>query len=394
MQFYFFHLMPWPHLPADYDDTAKYPSTWLSLSNSQYDPKQGFALYNRYLDELEYAEKLGFDGVAVNEHHQNAYGTMPAPNVIAGMLARRTNRVKIAVLGNGIPLRDHPLRVAEETAMLDVVTGGRMVCGFVRGIGVEYFSMGVNPTHSLERFREAHDLIIRAWTEPGPFSFEGKHYRVRYVNPWPRPYQTPHPPIWVPGFGSKETIDWCADPARKYTYCATYMSDRLVKMYFDQYREAAQKFGYTSSPDQLGHLMPIYVAETDERAREEAKSHLLWLFHKGLRMPLEYLFPPGYTTHASMKRIIGFASELDWASMSFDDLNDKGYAIVGSAKTVRDRLLGYGRELDFGVVLALLQFGDMPHHRTVKNMELFATEVMPHLRKELGTKTPSAARAA
>src|SRR5712691_7537724 len=146
MQFYFFHLMPWPHLPADYDDTAKYPSTWLSLSNSEYDPKQGFALYNRYLDELEYAEKLGFDGVAVNEHHQNAYGTMPAPNVIAGMLARRTSRVRIAVLGNGIPLRDHPLRVAEETAMLDVVTGGRMICGFVRGIGVEYFSMGVNPT--------------------------------------------------------------------------------------------------------------------------------------------------------------------------------------------------------------------------------------------------------
>jgi alkanesulfonate monooxygenase SsuD/methylene tetrahydromethanopterin reductase-like flavin-dependent oxidoreductase (luciferase family) len=95
-----------------------------------------------------------------------------------------------------------------------------------------------------------------------------------------------------------------------------------------------------------------------------------------------------------MKRIIGFSSELDWASMSFDDLNDKGYAIVGSGKTVRDRLLAYGRELDFGIVLALLQFGDMPHHRTVKNMELFATEVMPYLRKELGTKAPSPARAA
>jgi alkanesulfonate monooxygenase SsuD/methylene tetrahydromethanopterin reductase-like flavin-dependent oxidoreductase (luciferase family) len=172
------------------------------------------------------------------------------------------------------------------------------------------------------------------------------------------------------------------------------MSDRLVKMYFDLYREAAGKFGYTASPGQLGHLMPIYVAETDERAREEAKAHLLWLFHKGLRMPLEYLFPPGYTTHASMKRILEFSSELDWPSLGFEELIDKGYAIVGSPKTVRDRLLHYGRELRFGVVLALLQFGDMPHHRTVKNMELFATEVMPHLRAELPDEAPSPKRAA
>src|SRR5437763_1510116 len=127
MQFYFFHLMPWQHLPADYDDTAKYPSTWLSLSNSEYDPKQGFALYNRYLDELEYAEKLGFDGVAVNEHHQNAYGTMPAPNVIAGMLARRTSRVKSAVLGNGIPLRDLHVGPAGQDVLRPVSRGGAEV---------------------------------------------------------------------------------------------------------------------------------------------------------------------------------------------------------------------------------------------------------------------------
>jgi alkanesulfonate monooxygenase SsuD/methylene tetrahydromethanopterin reductase-like flavin-dependent oxidoreductase (luciferase family) len=394
VQFYFFHLMPWPDLPADFDDTSKYPSAWLSLSNGIYDAEKGCTLYNRYLDELEYAEKLGFDGVGINEHHQNAYGTMPAPNVIAGMLARRTSRVKIAILGNGIPLRDHPLRVAEEIAMLDVVTGGRIVSGFVRGIGVEYYSMGVNPTHSIERFREAHDLIVRAWTEPGPFAFEGKHYRVRYVNPWPRPLQKPHPPIWVPGFGSKETVEWCADPARKYVYCAVYMSDALVKTYFDQYYDAAERFGYTASRDQLGHAIPIYVAETDERAREEAESHLLWLFHKGLRMPIEFLFPPGYVTAASMRRILGFANELDWARMSFDELNEKGYCIVGSAETVRQRLVDCGRTLRFGQLLALLHFGDMPHHRTVKNMELFATEVMPRVRAELGGKAPAAVRAA
>jgi alkanesulfonate monooxygenase SsuD/methylene tetrahydromethanopterin reductase-like flavin-dependent oxidoreductase (luciferase family) len=316
---------------------------------------------------------------------------MPAPNIVAAMLARRTSRVRIAVLGNGLPLRDHPLRVAEETAMLDVVTGGRMVCGFVRGIGAEYYSMGINPTYSMERFREAHDLIIRSWTEDGPFRFEGKHYRTNYVNVWPKPLQKPHPPIWVPGYGSKETVDWCAHPDRKYPYCAVYMSDRLVKGFFQMYREAANGYGYEAAPDQLGHAFPIYVAETDEQAKAEAKPHLEWLFHKGLRMPLQMSFPPGYVSHASMKRIIGFKSELEYDKLTFDDLNDRGYAIIGSVETVKRRLLEYGEELNFGIVLALLQFGDMPHQRTIKNMELFASEVMPTLRKRFGTSSARAA---
>ena len=136
MQFFNFHLMPWPHVPEDFDDTSKYPSAWVTFSNEHYDPTKGRDLYNRYLDELEYAETLGFDGVCVNEHHQNTYGTMPSPNIIGALLARRTNRVKIAMVGNGLPLRDHPIRVAEEIAMLDVVSGGRIISGFVRGIGM------------------------------------------------------------------------------------------------------------------------------------------------------------------------------------------------------------------------------------------------------------------
>jgi alkanesulfonate monooxygenase SsuD/methylene tetrahydromethanopterin reductase-like flavin-dependent oxidoreductase (luciferase family) len=160
------------------------------------------------------------------------------------------------------------------------------------------------------------------------------------------------------------------------------MPDKLVKSYFDMYREAAAKHGYEASPYQLGHALPIYVAETDARAREEAERHLVWLYKKGLRMPLQMLFPPGYVTHESMKRILGFADQLDYDRMSFDDLNEKGYAVVGSVETVKRRLIEYGHELRFGLVLALLHFGDMPHHRTIKNMEIFASEVMPALRKE------------
>ena len=140
-----------------------------------------------------YAEELGFDGVCVNEHHQNAYGNMPSPNLIASILARQTTRVKIAVVGNALPLYDPPTRVAEEFAMIDVISGGRLIAGMVVGGGPEYYSFSVNPTHARERFREAHDLIMKAWTEPGPFECIGKHYQLRYVNPWPRPLQQPHP---------------------------------------------------------------------------------------------------------------------------------------------------------------------------------------------------------
>ena len=153
MKFYYFHLMPYV---MDHDE----PSSWVTLSNRHYDPAAGHALYHQYLDELEYAERLGWDGLCVNEHHQNCYGTMPSPNVMAAMLVRRTSRAKIAILGNGLPLRENPLRIAEEIAMLDVVSGGRVISGFVRGIGPEYYSLGVNPTHSRERFYEAADLII------------------------------------------------------------------------------------------------------------------------------------------------------------------------------------------------------------------------------------------
>ena len=215
-----FHLMPYADL--DLEAGRKNGTVWVKLPNKHFDPEKGHKLYNRYLDELEYGEQLGFDAVSVNEHHQTAYGLMPSPIVTASALARRTKRVKIAILGSALPLRSHPLTVAEEHAMIDVISGGRLISGFVRGIGAEYHTFGVNPTFSHDRFHEAHDLIVRAWTEPGPFAFQGKHYNVQYVNLWPRPYQKPHPPIWIPSQGSKETIDWASHPDRRYTYLQTF----------------------------------------------------------------------------------------------------------------------------------------------------------------------------
>ena len=211
-----FHLMP--YRPLDLAEAAKHRSPWVVLPNRLYDPVKGAEEYARHIDALVYAEELGFDAIGVNEHHQTAYGLMPAPNLIASALIQRTKTIKIAILGRALPLVNNPIYIAEEFAMLDNLSKGRIIAGFVRGIGSEYHSSGTNPYFSHERFHEAHDLIIRAWTEPGPFSFDGDHFSLRYVNLWPRPYQSPHPPVWIPSQGSSETVAWAADPKRKYPW--------------------------------------------------------------------------------------------------------------------------------------------------------------------------------
>jgi alkanesulfonate monooxygenase SsuD/methylene tetrahydromethanopterin reductase-like flavin-dependent oxidoreductase (luciferase family) len=378
MKFFLFHLMPYGALDLDYD--KKHNSAWVTLPNSYYDPKEGHKLYNRYLDELESAEDLGFDGVCVNEHHQNAYGLMPIPGVIAGALARRTKRMKIAVLGRALPLLNNPLTVAEEFAMLDNITGGRFVAGFVRGIGAEYHAWGMNPTTSHERFHEAHDLIVRAWKEPGPFHFEGKHYQFNYVNLWPRPFQTPHPPIWIPSQGSRETIEWAADPSRKYTYLQTYSPIAALKRFMTAYKQEAEKRGYEASPEQLGWSLPIYVGETDEIAYREAKPHIEAFINKFLRMTPEMLFPPGYTSLETLKNIRKAKGEVTGGAQTIDDLMAKGTVLIGSAETVRQQIEHYRKDIGIGYLLPMLQFGTLPADLTRKNMELFSRDVMQKMR--------------
>ena len=381
MQFFYFHLMPWPHLPADFD--RAYSSSWVTLPNRIYDPKRGHRLYNEYLDELEYAERLGFDGLGVNEHHQSAYGTMPSPNLMAAALARRTKRAKIAILGNAIALRDHPLRVAEEIAMLDVISGGRVISGFVRGIGCEHLSLGVNPTHSRERFYEAHDLIVRSWTEPGPFCFEGKHFRVRYANIWPRPLQRPHPPVWLPSQGSPETIRFAAE--RRYPFLTVFTSYDQTKRLLAEYKEEAERNGYRAPPSQLGFAIPTYVAETDEQARREAKPHLMWLFRRGLKIPPHFLVPPGYLTEETLLKFLTTGMKSP-SELSFEELERGGYVLHGSPRTVRDRLREIEKELGVGLFVGAGRIGDMPREKARRSAELFAREVIPHFRRRVAKK--------
>jgi alkanesulfonate monooxygenase SsuD/methylene tetrahydromethanopterin reductase-like flavin-dependent oxidoreductase (luciferase family) len=375
MQYYFFHLMSWPFLPSDFAE--KYDSAWVWLPNSLYDPVKGHDLYRDYIDTLAYADELGFDGICVNEHHQNAYGLMPSPNLIAAALTQRTKKAKLAVIGNALPMYNPPLRVAEEFAMLDVLSGGRLVAGMVIGGGPEYFSYQMDPTQARDRFREALDLILKAWTTPGPFEWKSKHYYFRYVNPWPRPLQQPHPPIWIPGAGSLETIEFVAQ--RRFAYMGIpYFHFDVFRRVFDQFRAACQKSGYEAKPGQMGWGVPIYVAETDRQAREDFEPHL-WYFVRNLMKGL-LLAPPGYTSAKSALAMLRNRGQFLAEKTTWDEIESGVYAIVGSPETVRQKLAHYQKELGCGVVLTGCQVGSMPHEMARKSMELLAREVLPQVR--------------
>lgn len=373
MRLFSFHLMPYPGLPPDYDGPA-----WVTCPNELFRPALGTTLYNRYLDELVLADELGFDGVCVNEHHQNAYGLMPSPNLMASILARQTQKVRIAVVGNALPLYDPPTRVAEEFAMIDNISGGRLIAGMVVGGGPEYYSFSINPAQARERFAEAHDLVIRAWTEPGPFEFIGKHYKIRYVNSWPRPVQQPHPEVWIPGAGSLETVEFVA--RHRYAYMGIpYFHISVFERMFRLMREACDKEGYEADPLQLGWLVPIFVAETDEEARRRYEEHF-WYFVKRL-LPGISISPPGYTSVRSLENIMKGAGTFAEFLDTWDEVVEGQYAIVGSPETVTARLTENVERLGVGNLLGLFQLGTLGAEDTRRNLELFATEVAPELRK-------------
>lgn len=377
LEIFFFHLMPWPHIPADFKEQSR--SSWVVFPNSHYDPVRGERIYNEYLDQLVAADRLGFHALCVNEHHQNAYGTMPSPNIVAAMLAARTERAKIAILGNGICLRDHPLRIAEEVAMLDVISGGRIISGFVRGIGAEYFSLNLDPSQSRGRFLEAHDLIVKAWTEPGPFVWDGEHYHFRYVNVWPRPLQQPHPPIFCPSQGSSETIAWAAE--RRYPYICTYTPmDQLVR-YYDMYRElATTQHGYEAGPEKFGWTSVVYLADDEKTAQREIEPHLRYFAERCFALPPQMLMPPGYTSGASLRGFLnaravgGRAAEPTLAPDA-----ERGEALIGTPDQVGERLLRQMERAGAGIFMGAFHVGDMPHAKVMRNLERFADKVMPHL---------------
>jgi alkanesulfonate monooxygenase SsuD/methylene tetrahydromethanopterin reductase-like flavin-dependent oxidoreductase (luciferase family) len=383
MKINWFHLMPYRWLPDDFRE--KYRSVWVDIPGKLWDPQRGHHLYNEYLDELEFAEKMGMDGICVNEHHANAYGLMPSPNIMAATLARRTSRANLVVLGNSLALYNPPLRVAEEFAMLDVISGGRLVAGFPVGSSMDTnFAYGAVPATLRERYHEAHDLIVKAWTNDEPFAFNGRYTKIRYVNPWPRPLQKPHPPIWVPGGGSIETWDWVLE--HDYMYCyLSYFGYAHGKRVMDGFWEKVAQKGAEPNPYRAGFLQLIAVSETDAQAERDYAKHIDYFFNRCLHVYSGFSDAPGYRTEttirAGMQTQVGEAADQFRYGLRWKDFVDRGYVIAGSPATVRERLTEVVKGLRIGQLMVLQMIGSMPKELVMKNTELFAREVVPHIRK-------------
>ena len=221
----YFTEQPMSTYPADIG--LEVGHTALMFSNKHFDPVAGSRLYNEYLEHYIYAEEQGVEGFMLNEHHNAPFCMQAKCNIFASILAAVTKKAKIVLLGNPLPLAENPVRLAEELSMIDMISKGRLVPGIVRGGGQESLAAGVNPAYNRERFQEAHDLIVAAWTRQGPFRWEGTHYQHRVVNPWAVPLQKPYPRIWVPGVLSQETIIWAAQ--QRYPYIALNTSIEATK---------------------------------------------------------------------------------------------------------------------------------------------------------------------
>ncbi len=389
VQLFCWHFMAYPHLPKDFDE--KYDTGWVTVPNSLWDSDKSRGLFQEYIDQLAYADELGFDGLVLNEHHQNIYGLMPSPNLIAAALTQCTSKARIVVLGNLLPLHINPLRVAEEYAMLDNMSNGRIIAGFAPGGGPENYNYDIPSVTSRERFWEAVDLVVRAWTDDGPFNHEGHYYPLRYVNPWPKPTQKPHPQIWVPGSRSASTLTEVAKRGYCYFLSSRSHGGETYKAR-EQFSKVLEDHGDSYQPYRMGILMSAYVSETDAQAREECEEGVWYFLRNCLKGHLRkegrqltfgagvpYIPAPAwkeFLKHSDPERsMLGDAN--DW-----DELDKAQSIVVGSPETVHRKILDLIEKSQVGNLLIQFHLGNMSSELALKSQRLFATQVAPALRED------------
>lgn len=388
---------------------------FFAVSNKFFDREKAADDYNYYLDEACYAEELGFDAVALNEHHGNPFCMGGVMNVEASILARITKKVKIVLIGNPLPVLKHPLRMAEELAEIDLISRGRLVTGWVRGAGSEQFFNNANPAYNREYFNEAHDFIIQAWTKPGPWRYEGKHFHYRHVNPWALPYQKPHPPIWVPGVLSPETVKWCAEHRYPYIGLGTAIGPSCDL--WDLYADEAARHGYQAGPENFGYLIPTFVAETEEKAQELGKGFVYGGGQNAFSRP-EFTLPPGYNSKGAVRMLarqpggswLGVSpdklrqaqADEERATVDYDDVRRKlassfqksqrnFQVICGTPKSVLPKIKMMLQILRPGIFIFFNVQGPVSNQDRMTSMRLLAEEVSPAIReyaKELDLPDP------
>lgn len=329
------------------------------------------------IEQMMWTEELGFDSIWLTEHHFIEYGLSVSPALLAAAAAMRTRRVRIGLAAAILPFHD-PVRLAEELAMVDILSGGRLDVGVGRGNRpVEFEGYRVPQIENRERFEEGLEIMLRAWTKER-FAFEGRHYQIPEIRVIPKPLQQPHPPIYVVCV-SPDTIE--ATALRGWPMLNSILRgpiDPLVQQR-DTYVKACRKAGRSEAEiasllGRWGVSRHIYVAPTDARAQAEARDAEMW-YQEALRRFLipddidrvHPLLQPGF--RAAAERL----AHITWEQLVAETL------AVGSPDTVADKIAQM-RDLGVGEVLCWMNFGGLPQAQVRRSMELFAREVLPHFR--------------
>lgn len=386
LQFYYFHFMPYAHYPEDH---KKYEATWVNFPNTIYDPAVGHQLYQRYMSEMVLADRLGFDGICVNEHHATSYSMMPTCALMAAALIPQTMHAKICVFGTPVNL-EYPSRVAEEYGMLDVLSGGRLEIALPLGTGMEYWVHPINPATSRARFRETVEIMLKAWTEDGPTEYHGDFYDYRYLNVWPKPLQKPYPKIYVVGTGSPETVEFAAEYG--FGYASVFVPTKKQLQTFELLAEKSAAYGHEWGPDKPLINVFAYVAPTDEEAEREFLPHIKFFFEDCLRVTPSFLFPPGYlSTEQFRERVMRPALH---GEFDFDAMTEQFRVVAGTPERVAQAIAQWVTEANSTRVTCHLHLGDMPHWKTVKSTTLFAEGVIPRVRELLSQQSANLKRGA
>ena len=378
---------PYQEPKSGYFGATGLPIKDLTVSNEIYDPEVGADLYNRYIDEKLYAEEAGFDGLMLNEHHSTPFCMGGAMNVEAAILARVTKRAKIVLLGNILPIWDDPLWLVEQLAIIDMISRGRLVSGWVRGTARESVAHNSPPPYNWERFQEAHELIVKAWTTPGPFRWEGKHYHFRYVNPWVRPYQKPHPPIWLPGVVSRDSLLWAAEQRIPYIMLSTELEP--TRQAFQLYHDRAAELGYKSGPQNLGYLWKVHVDEAEELAEQTGRKYVQgpsnpFLAGNEGTISEALLKLPGLTSRNRVlpTRAVATGARGGGASSRSYEEQLEHYAIIsGTPKSVLPKIRHVLEYLRPGIVFFWDGDGAMTHDDQMRSLRLMREEVIPAVRE-------------
>ena len=375
MQIYSFDTIPWPYL----EGRARYPH-----DASAFDARKARALWEAHFRFWERVEAAGVDGIGLNEHHGTHFGSMPTPGVFAGHIAARTKRARIAILGYCLPLYPQPLRVAEEVAALDVLSGGRIVAGFLRGAHREYLAYNVDPAESRGRFQEAWEFILKAWRETEPFDWEGAHFRYPRCQLWTRPWQRPHPPVLFPA-DSEASLDWGARMRTPVVLSHRPFDDLLKKAAY--YRERCRAHGWEAKAEHVWLEHQVYVADSRSRAVEEASPALSYYWRSlygaqpEILAELERRFPgvlpPRRPPGRGDAKPLGLIGEEERTPAR---LMRDGMAAVGDARAVRDELMAQKEKMGFGGMVIYFHFGNLDVEKAAASMERFAREVMPALK--------------